>query len=191
MNPVLPPAALPLYAVRAMKENQTLLDTQVPLAAQSRSVIRPPRRVLVVDDDVAVRQLSMEVLTHHGFQVDTAADGAAGLDALHAHQYDLLITDNNMPKLTGAELVKRLRSAYMTLPVIMVSGVIPEELKGNPWLLDATLLKPFTIGDLLDSVDEVLRAAETRREQILAPPEVELPSSTDRSQVRTLPSVLP
>jgi two-component system chemotaxis response regulator CheY len=145
-----------------------------------------------VDDDVTIRRLSKAVLIHHGFQVDAAEDGAAGLEALHAKQYDLLITDNNMPKITGVELVKKLRSACMTLPVILVSGLIPDELNRNPRLLDATLLKPFTTDELLETVNNVLRPPEIPREQIHPPPPMaELRPSTNVSEVRRLQSVLP
>ena len=150
-----------------------------------------PRRILVVDDDVTIRRLSKAVLIHHGFQVDAAEDGAAGWDALRVNQYDLLITDNNMPNVTGVELVKKLRSADMTLPVILVSGLIPDELNRNPRLLDATLLKPFTSQELLETVNHVLRAPEIPREQIHSPPRTELQPSADPSDVRRFQSVLP
>jgi DNA-binding response OmpR family regulator len=120
------------------------------------------RRILVVEDDLAIRQLSAEALTSSGYQVETAEDGAAGWEALQGSNYDLLITDNTMPRMSGVELVKMLRSARMTLPVIMVSGSIPlEALNGDSSLqLAATLLKPFTMNELLGTVEKVLRATE-------------------------------
>jgi DNA-binding response OmpR family regulator len=122
----------------------------------------PPYRILVVEDDISVRHLSSSVLTSSGFQVDTAEDGAAGWEALHTNSYDLLITDNSMPKLCGIELVQKLRSEHMTLPVVMASGTIPTEaLNGNPSLdLAATLVKPFTKDELLGTVNKSLHATE-------------------------------
>jgi len=116
----------------------------------------------VVDDDLAVRELSAQVLIPSGYRVDTAEDGAAGWESLHAHNYDLLITDHNMPKISGVELIRKLRSAQMTLPVVLVSGDIPtEELDRNPSLqLAATLPKPFSPDELLRTVKQVLRATE-------------------------------
>ena len=58
----------------------------------------PSSRILVVDDDDAMRQLSAMVLTASGYQVDTVEDGVAGLEALYRTSYDLLITDNTMPE---------------------------------------------------------------------------------------------
>lgn len=106
----------------------------------------------MVDDDVSLRQLIAQVLTRSDFQVDTAEDGAAGWEALHARQYDLLITDNLMPRISGVELIRMLRVAGMELPVIMATGTLPRhELAGLP-----TLLKPFTYEELLDTVRGVL-----------------------------------
>jgi FixJ family two-component response regulator len=76
-----------------------------------------------------------------------------------------LITDNRMPRVTGMELIKKLRSEDMMLPVILASGTVPaEELKRHPWLLlDATLEKPFTVAQLLEVVKQVLRSADNAR----------------------------
>jgi len=135
-----------------------LLQTEDSAAAQARSQAIPSNRILLIDDDSDLRLLSAEVLVHSGYQVDTAEDGAAGWEALHAKSYDLLITDNSMPKVSGVELVKKLRSARMALPVILASGAVPtEELDRNPWLQPvATLVKPFSAGQLLETVNEVL-----------------------------------
>jgi DNA-binding response OmpR family regulator len=115
----------------------------------------------MVEDDMNILQLSYEVLVHSGYQVDTAKDGAAGWEALLAKKFDLLITDNSMPKLSGWELVKKIRSAGMTLPVILASGTLPaEELERHAWLqLSAILPKPFSPDQLLKTVKEVLGAA--------------------------------
>ena len=79
---------------------------------------KPAHRILVVDDDVSVRQLTTELLIRAGFVVDAATDGATGWEALQAKQYDLVITDNFMPKLTGIEMVKKIHAGNMNLPVI-------------------------------------------------------------------------
>jgi DNA-binding response OmpR family regulator len=81
----------------------------------------------VVEDDQLLRQKlnTKTVLVHAGYLVDVAEDGAAAWDALQANRYDLLITDNNMPEMSGMELLKKLRSARMELPVIMATGTCP------------------------------------------------------------------
>jgi two-component system alkaline phosphatase synthesis response regulator PhoP len=116
----------------------------------------------VVDDDPHICHLNTEVLIRHGYEVNAVADGAAGWDALKAESYDLLITDNKMPELTGVELLRNLRAARMALPVIMATGSLPkEEFTRYPWLQpSATLLKPYTTEELLGTVREVLRATD-------------------------------
>ena len=103
-----------------------------------------------------------------GYHVDTAADGTTGWAALKTHHYHLLITEHEMPVLTGVELVKKLRAARMALPVVMAAGRLPMyELARNPSLqLAATLAKPFAVDALLDTVKSVLRARDSAREQI-------------------------
>jgi DNA-binding response OmpR family regulator len=116
----------------------------------------------VVEDDGDMRRLNTEVLRRSGYQVDAAADGAAAWDAISANRYQLLITDNHMPKLTGLELLRKLRDGRVVLPVIMATGTVPEqEFAASPWLIpDATLLKPYTIPELLATVRAVLGANE-------------------------------
>lgn len=132
-------------------------------------------RILVVDDDGDIRRLNSEALAGSGYHVDAAEDGAVGWEALNANSYDLLITDHDMPKLSGIDLIKKLRSARMGVPVILSSGVISGEKLEPP--LVAALPKPFTLDQLLGTVRQVLRATESDRE------------SWDLSQIRPgLPS---
>jgi DNA-binding NtrC family response regulator len=140
-----------------MKNDKTLQTAESP-GAQARCRATPSNRILVVDDDIDLRLLNAGVLVRSGCQVDTAEDGAAAWATLHAKGYDLLITDNNMPKVSGVELVKKVRSAHMTMPVILASGaLLTDELERNPWLQPvATLVKPFTGGQLLETVNQVL-----------------------------------
>jgi DNA-binding response OmpR family regulator len=132
------------------------------VVAPTRDLTYPSQRILVVEDNVAIRELNAQVLAGSGYQVDGAEDGAAGWEVLQANHFDLLITDHDMPRMSGVELVKRARSARMTLPIILATGILPEEeLERHPWLqLAATLLRPFSSGQLLDTVKRVLRAAE-------------------------------
>jgi DNA-binding response OmpR family regulator len=125
--------------------------------------VNSSHRILVVDDEISIRELSAALLMASGYQVDTAENGAAGWEALHGKSYDLLITDNNMPKVSGVELVKKLRAARMTLPVVLASGAIPPEaLSRNPSLqLAAMLPKPFLPDELLGTVKQVLRASDS------------------------------
>ncbi len=131
-----------------------------PQTAELHRQPNPRPRILVVEDDEDIRRLNAEVLTVSGYKVDAAADGAIAWDILQYNQYDLLVTDYHMPKMSGVELLKKVRAAHVALPVILVSGTMPvEKLKQDPWLqIDATLLKPYTPDELLARVTEVLSA---------------------------------
>lgn len=114
----------------------------------------------MVDDDGHIRRLNVEMLLDSGYHADAAEDGAVAWDTLQLNSYDLLITDHNMPKVSGVELLKKVRSARMALPVIMATGVLPQEgFTRYPWLQPAaTLLKPYTVDEMLGTVKKVLRA---------------------------------
>lgn len=117
------------------------------------------QRILVVEDEGAIRQICSEALVRSGYQVDAAEDGEAGWNALNAasldaNGYDLLITDNRMPWLSGVELIQKLRSARMELPVILASGALPANADGLH--LAAILPKPFSQDQLLQTVRHVL-----------------------------------
>jgi DNA-binding response OmpR family regulator len=145
--------------------DKLIVPAAEPADASPQSRANSSQHILLVDDDFYVRELNAGVLIRFGYKVDTAGDGADAWKALNEQSYDLLITDNRMPRVTGLELIKKLRSEDMMLPVILASGTVPvAELKRHPWLLlDATLPKPFTIAELLDTVKKVLSAADSAR----------------------------
>jgi two-component system phosphate regulon response regulator OmpR len=149
-----------------------ILQAKEPDSTPLERKPNPPRRILVVDDEPYIRQLTTEVLIRSGYHVDAVENGAAAWDALQLKNYDLLVTDNNMCRLTGIGLVRKLHAARRGLPVILVSGAMPtEELNRHPWLqIDATLLKPFTVGELLGAVVKVLHATHNTREPMALPP---------------------
>jgi CheY-like chemotaxis protein len=117
-----------------------------------------PKCILVVDDNNYLRRLCVNVLVNAGYEVTAAADGAAGWEELQLNHYDLIITDNKMPKMTGIEMLERMRAARMSLPVIMATGYLPALVFARqPWLQpDATLERPFSDDDLLETVTRVL-----------------------------------
>src|SRR4051794_34662660 len=126
-----------------------------------------PQRILVVEDDTDTRELNFEVLIRFGYQVDTAPDGEAAWKMLEAAQhepnrYDLLVTDNRMPNLSGIELIEKVRSSPMTLPVILASGTVPPN--PEPLQLAALLPKPFSQDELVQTVKQVLHATKDERE---------------------------
>jgi CheY-like chemotaxis protein len=121
--------------------------------------------ILYAEDDVALRRVSTLTLTGSGYLVTPVEDGLHAWEALHAGHYDLLITDNDMPRLTGLELATKARLEGVAVPIIMASGSL-QCLAGTDreWLhLAATLSKPFTTEKLLATIKQVLRAASSVR----------------------------
>lgn len=87
------------------------------------------RRILVVDDSITVREVERTLLKNRGYDVDVAVDGMDGWNALRSGQYDLTVSDVDMPRLTGIELVSRIRAdpRLKSMPVIIVSYKDREE----------------------------------------------------------------
>jgi len=144
-------------------ENEDSLSGRELERASTVAQKNPPRHILVVDDDSDRRQLSVDVLVRSGFEVDAAVDGADAWEALRVKHYDLVITDNKMPRMTGIELIEKLRLTRLALPVIMATRQLPTfEFERQPWLLpDGILQTPFSNQDLLEAVRKVLRTDET------------------------------
>ncbi len=92
-------------------------------------VVRASKRVLVVDDSITVREVERKLLQSAGYSVDVAVDGMDGLNALRSGQFDLLITDVDMPRMNGIELTRTVRQdpQLRSLPILMVSYKDREE----------------------------------------------------------------
>ena len=148
-----------------MNEDIKLL-TDSSVSTPLRSHTNSSHRILVVDDDNAVRQVTVDMLARSGYNAEGMKDGAAGWEALQINRYDLIITDNKMPRMAGIEMIEKLRSAGMAVPVIMATGAFPTHvLERKPWLKpDATIEKPFSYDCLLEAVEDVLRTANVRDE---------------------------
>jgi DNA-binding NtrC family response regulator len=136
--------------------------------SRTQREIDSPYRILVVDDDDYIRCFIAVLLKHSGYLVDTAENGATAWEMLQLKHYDLLVTDNDMPTVSGIELLTKLYAVSMTLPVIMATGTSPEEeFTRNPWLQPAAmLLKPFTGGELTRAIEKALHVTDRTRQQL-------------------------
>jgi DNA-binding NtrC family response regulator len=115
--------------------------------------------ILLVEDERTVLQFSTTVLVRGGYQVTPVEGCEAAWEAIQSGSYDLLVTDNRMPGMSGLELVSKLRFAQIALPIIVASGGIEAvDVTENPSLQPAiALLKPFIAEQLLETVAEALR----------------------------------
>lgn len=129
-------------------------------SAPSWSEGNPHKRILVVEDDEGLRSVNLMILSQVGYAVQGAEDGLAGWQALNARCFDMLITDNDMPRWSGMQLIQEVHLARMMLPIIMASGMVPEALLDDHTAsgVAATLTKPFTAGELLNTVRQVFEA---------------------------------
>ncbi len=146
-----------------MKQNTIIQTGAVAEATAIAPLQRHPnlhQRILVADNDPLIRQLNHEVLTYSGHQVDAADNGAAAWDALLANNYDLLITDNDLPQVTGVDLLRKVQATRMARPIVLATGTFPaREFSQCPWLQPAAVLrKPYSFDELVETVQKVLRA---------------------------------
>jgi DNA-binding NtrC family response regulator len=90
------------------------------------STARATKTVLIVDDDQAIVRMLKDALGlfrhQHAYKIETAGDGADALAALHRDQFDLVLLDMYMPRMTGLELLEQMRRLKMQTPVLMLTG---------------------------------------------------------------------
>jgi DNA-binding response OmpR family regulator len=108
-------------------------------------------RVLVIDDEPAIRQLLSRALTGHGFEVDAAADGTAGLDMVGRGSYDVVLLDVVMPGTPGTDVLPRVLERCPGQNVIMLSALGDPRVKVRCLELGAVdyVTKPFTLAELV------------------------------------------
>lgn len=137
------------------------------LAAAVAQLAGRPRRLLIVDDDALARQILTDVFTQRGFEVRTATDGEAGLRAITDEllALDAVVTDVQMPGLSGEALVSAVRSAggEGELAVLVVGATIDPELTARLEAAgaDRILSKAAGASAVVDAVEEVLRVRAT------------------------------
>lgn len=117
-------------------------------------------KVLVVDDSVSMRQMVVFTLTSAGYQVTEMGDGKQALDAAQKAQFDVVVSDVNMPVMDGIALVKNLRALpnYKFTPILMLTTESGGDKKNEGKAAGATgwIVKPFNPEQLLTTIKKVL-----------------------------------
>jgi two-component system, chemotaxis family, chemotaxis protein CheY len=117
--------------------------------------------VLTVDDSAAIREMLAYVLKSAGHRVIEAEDGMDGLQKALVNAFDLIITDQSMPKMDGITLVKALRALpqYKTTPILLLTTESSDAMKDEGRSAGATgwLVKPFDPNKLIEVVQKVTR----------------------------------
>src|SRR5581483_7060578 len=116
-------------------------------------------RVLVVDDDENMRMFIMSVLQSAGYQTASASDGDEAIAlASKTDPFDLLVTDEMMPRMVGHQLARYMRERYLDMKVLYLTGFRDElfKAKGSLWADEAFLEKPVTPEALQQAVSQLL-----------------------------------
>jgi len=118
-------------------------------------------RILIVEDELAMRTALRDILDSEGYRAQTASDGATGLDRALAEKPDLILLDVMLPKLDGYALCAELRRLAIHSPVLMLTakGQVQDRVTGLDSGADDYLVKPFSTEELLARVRALLRRA--------------------------------
>ena len=118
------------------------------------------KTVLAVDDSASIRQMVAFTLKSAGYEVAEAVDGQDGLDKAKAKTYNLILSDQNMPRMDGLTLIKSLRALpqYKTVPILMLTTESSDAMKQQGRAAGATgwLVKPFDPQKLVEVVKKVI-----------------------------------
>ena len=116
------------------------------------------RRVLVVDDEEAIRDLLSKMLELADYEVESAADGPGALDQLKRDAYDLMFVDLKMPGMDGLALIRQARAMKPTLPVIVITGYSSEAsaIEALNLGVSAYITKPFRVPQLLEAASRAV-----------------------------------
>jgi len=118
------------------------------------------KTILTVDDSPSIRQMVSFTLKSAGYEVTEAVDGQDGLDKAKMKSFNLVFTDQNMPRMDGITLIKNLRNLpqYKTAPILMLTTEAGDNMKTQGRAAGATgwLVKPFDPAKLLEVVKKVL-----------------------------------
>ncbi len=120
-------------------------------------------KILVVDDEPAMREGLSDNLVFEGYHVDMAENGAVALSLMTANKYDLAVLDLMMPEMSGFDLCKKLRSSGDETPIIFLTakGEEIDRVVGLELGADDYITKPFSLRELLARVKAILRRAQT------------------------------
>ncbi len=119
-------------------------------------------KLLYAEDEPALSEAVIDILTYHNYSVDAVYDGADALDYARSGQYDGIILDVMMPRLSGLEVLRRLREEGCRTPVLLLTAraEVEDRIQGLDLGADDYLAKPFAMGELLARVRAMLRRRE-------------------------------
>jgi len=116
-------------------------------------------RILVVEDEAAIRAGLVDVLVYHGYDADGVADGREGLQRATSGKYDLIVLDVMLPSVSGFDICNAVRTRDRDQPIIMLTARVSDDdiVRGLSLGADDYIAKPFSIAQLLLRIEAVLR----------------------------------
>jgi len=116
-------------------------------------------RILVTDDDRAIRRAVEDVFRGHGLHVETASDGDEAISMLHHGDVHVLVIDVHMPRVSGLEVMRHMRSQNMMMPCILMSAALTDLIQQEAEAMRAyrVLAKPLRVSTLRETVIQGLR----------------------------------
>jgi DNA-binding NtrC family response regulator len=129
-----------------------MLHNQLSTAASEGDSATPSKTILLVDDSRDMRSITKLFLSAVGFVVHSFPDAAQALDAFDPAVHNLVVTDNEMPGITGEEMARIIKMRSPATPVVMYSGNCP----GNSPYLDIKIQRPASLTVLKNSIDRLL-----------------------------------
>jgi len=129
------------------------------MAARWRPLALELPSLLITDDDRDFRETLRGVFEPRGFRTTLAADGREGLEFVRQSNFHLLLVDMHMPRMTGLEMVRRLRELHSNIPCILLSAALDEDICKQARQIEVTsvLSKPVTFLQLTGIVGQVMR----------------------------------
>lgn len=118
------------------------------------------KRILIADDERALRLLLMRALNKSDYEIDVVENGIKAISRMESRPYDLVISDYMMPEMDGLELTKRIRSKYGSTPILIVTanGPVSDLLKSGA---TACILKPFSVPEIKNMVRILLNKRQS------------------------------
>ena len=125
-------------------------------------------KILIIDDEDFILQLSSDILIKSQYNVETASDGRQGIDLIDRNEFDLILTDIKMPNITGLDVIRHVRVNNKEIPIIVITGHGTLDIAIDSLRLGAQgfILKPFTPTELRNAVTEALEKTRLLSENI-------------------------
>jgi DNA-binding response OmpR family regulator len=146
----------------------------------------PKHRILVIEDDDAIREGIVDALRFEGYAVSQAAEGVAGQDSALSVAYDLLLLDLMLPGRSGLDILAAVRAERPTMPVVILTarGEESDRIHGLKLGADDYVVKPFSVKELLARIEAVLRRSPERPTDLRTLALPEGVADFDRCEVR-------